>query len=74
MSVLLFANIVYAPRYLFRIGVDGLLCRATAYIHPSRQTPLNAICLFGVVAITIATLFDLRSVLSLRRCGRWACS
>ena len=36
MSVLLFAKIVSAPRYLFRIGVDGLLCSATAYIHPTR--------------------------------------
>lgn len=37
MSVLLFAKIIAAPRYLFRIGVDGLLCRWTAYVHPTRQ-------------------------------------
>ena len=64
LSILLFSKIIASPRYLFRIGVDGLLCQFTSYIHPQRQTPFNAILIFGIIAMCIATFFDLGSVLS----------
>ena len=44
--------------------MDGLLCRITAYIHPQRQTPFAAISIFGIIAMLIATFFDLGSVLT----------
>eukprot|EP01083_Nonionella_stella_P152558 489217_1 len=64
MSILLFSKILAASRYLYRIGVDGLLCKCTAYIHPTRQTPFNATLIYAIIAIVIATFFDLAPVLS----------
>lgn len=64
MSILLFAKLIASPRYMYRIGVDGLLPKLTAYIHPQRQTPFNAILIFGLIAMTISIFFDLATVLS----------
>lgn len=40
-------------RILYTVGVDGLLPRWTAFLHPTRQTPIGAVaglCIIGLVS------------------------
>ena len=57
------------PRVLYAMASDGVIPRFLASVHPRLQTPLVATMLSGVLAATMALIFDLSQLVDMMSIG-----
>ncbi|CAK1579876.1 unnamed protein product [Parnassius mnemosyne] len=57
------------PRVLYAMASDKVLFRALARVHPRTQTPLVATALSGLLAATMAAIFNLNQLIDMMSIG-----
>ncbi|CAB3261035.1 unnamed protein product [Arctia plantaginis] len=57
------------PRVLYAMGSDGVLFRPLSIIHAKTKTPLLATALSGLLAASMATIFDLDQLIDMMSIG-----
>ncbi|ESO95676.1 hypothetical protein LOTGIDRAFT_178302 [Lottia gigantea] len=57
------------PRAVYAMANDGLLFKFFARVHPSTQTPLYSIAVFGVLACIMALLFEIDTLVEFMSIG-----